>query len=85
MRLSCTLFVEQSRYLESLESRVEILGILRRHIIILSVFYQRARCGHAIIAVDSRRAKQDIYSATTRLEQSNHRIVSVRIVLVVLV
>lgn len=41
MRLSCTLFVEQSRYLESLESRVEILGILGRRIIILSVFYQR--------------------------------------------
>lgn len=41
VRLSCTLFVEQSRYLEPLESRVEILGILGRRIIILSVFYQR--------------------------------------------
>jgi hypothetical protein len=41
VRLPCTLFVEQSRYLESLESRVEILGILGRRIIILSVFYQR--------------------------------------------
>lgn len=41
MRLPCTLFVEQSRYLESLASSVEILGILGRRIIILSVFYQR--------------------------------------------
>lgn len=84
VRLPCTLFVEQSRYLEPLESRVEILGILGRRIIILSVFLS-ARCGHAIITVDSRRAKRYIYSATTRLEQSNHRIVSVRIVLVILV
>lgn len=84
VRLPCTLFVEQSRYLESLESRVEILGILGRRIIILSVFLS-ARCGHALIAVDSRRAKQGIYSATTRPEQSNHRIVSVRIVLIILV
>lgn len=49
------------------------------------ISFLSARCGHAIIAVDSRRAKRYIYSATTRLEQSNHRIVSVRIVLVILV